>query len=42
MKLTNKIWFSDVVRVIDAAVKGQYIAGRMTTVMVHTFIDPTT
>jgi len=40
-KLTNKIEVGDAIRVIDAAVKVQYEAERMPTVMLHTIMDPT-
>ena len=40
-KLTNKIYDSDVIRVIDSAVEAEYEAEWMTTMMLHTIMDPT-
>ena len=40
-KLPNTIYVSDVIRVIDAAVKAQYEAEWMMTIMLHMILDPT-
>jgi len=41
MKMTNKIQVSDIIRVIDAAVKAQYEVEWLMTVMLHTIMDLT-